>query len=95
MSASEPTAPHSTRTPLFKVMLLNDDETPMEFVVWVLETIFAKPRDEAVSTMLTTHHDGACACGIYDEEQAKSLVRRVKAEARRLEHPLKCVMERD
>jgi ATP-dependent Clp protease adaptor protein ClpS len=95
MSDGESTSPHFIETPMFKVLLLNDDETPMDFVVRVIETIFGKSRDDAVTLMLQIHHDGAGACGIYDEAQAKSLMRRVKAEARRLEHPLKCVMERD
>jgi ATP-dependent Clp protease adaptor protein ClpS len=94
MTGNEPTPPPGTQVAMFRVLLLNDDETPMEFVVWVLETIFGTTRDDALKTMLEAHHEGVCICGIYHEQQARSLIRRVKAEARRLEHPLKCVMER-
>jgi ATP-dependent Clp protease adaptor protein ClpS len=87
MTGTEPTSPRSAQTPMFKVLLSNDDETPMEFVVWVLETVFEKTRDDAIKIMLETHEDGIGVCGA---EQAGSLVKRVMAEARRFEHPLKC-----
>jgi ATP-dependent Clp protease adaptor protein ClpS len=95
MSETESTAENSAKAPMFKVLLLNDDQTPMEFVVWVLETMFEKTRDEAVKIMLTAHHEGVGVCGVYGAEEAGSLVERVTAEARRFEHPLKCAMERD
>jgi ATP-dependent Clp protease adaptor protein ClpS len=95
MSGTEPTAENDSTAPMFKVLLLNDDETPMEFVVGVLETVFEKPRDDAIKTMLMTHHDGTGVCGVYGAERAASLVKRVMAEARRFQHPLQCVMERD
>jgi ATP-dependent Clp protease adaptor protein ClpS len=96
MSEIEPTATaeDSSAAPLYKVMLLNDDETPMEFVVEVLETVFGKSRDDAIKIMLRTHEDGVGVCGVYGEEQAKSLVGRVRAEAHSFQHPLQCVMER-
>lgn len=95
MSEIEPTAEASRPAPLYKVMLLNDDETPMEFVVWVLETMFEMSHDDAIKIMLRTHEYGVGVCGIYGEERAKSLVSRVRAEAQQLKHPLQCVMERD
>jgi ATP-dependent Clp protease adaptor protein ClpS len=96
MSGIEPTSPRSAATAaMYKVLLLNDDETPMEFVVWILETLFEKTRDDAIKIMLKTHEDGIGVCGVYGAEQAGSLVKRVMAESYRFEHPLKCVMERD
>jgi ATP-dependent Clp protease adaptor protein ClpS len=95
MPEIEPTAENPGAAPMFKVLLLNDDETPMEFVVWVLETLFEKTRDEAVKIMLTAHQDGVGVCGVYSAEQAGGLIKQVAAEARKLKHPLQCAMERD
>ena len=95
MSVTDPAAPLSAPMPMFKVLLFNDDETPMEFVVSVLETIFEKTRDDAIKLMLQIHTDGVGVCGTYSAEQAGSLVERVMAEAHRCGHPLRCAMERD
>jgi ATP-dependent Clp protease adaptor protein ClpS len=95
MSEIEPIAEASGPAPLYKVMLLNDDKTPMEFVVWVLETMFEMSHDDAIKIMLRAHEHGVGVCGVYGEEQAKSLVSRIKAEAEQLKHPLQCVMECD
>jgi ATP-dependent Clp protease adaptor protein ClpS len=73
---------------MFKVLLLNDDETPMEFLVWVLETVFEQTRDDAIKIMLKTHEDGIGVWGVYRVEDAGSLVKRVKAEAAKFQHPL-------
>ena len=95
MSGTEPVSQNSAAEPKFKVLLLNDDVTPMEFVVSVLETVFGKTRDEAIKVMLTTHQDGIGVCGVYSAEEAGSLVKQVMAEAAKVQHPLKCAMERD
>lgn len=84
-----------TRMPsLYKVLLLNDDYTPMEFVVAVLERFFQKNREEATHIMLHVHHHGVGACGIYPYEVAESKVIQVMDFAHRHEHPLQCTMEK-
>ena len=95
MSETEPPGENSGTVPMFKVLLFNDDETPMEFVVDVIETVFGKARDDAIKIMLKAHEDGAAVCGVYGADEAKSLVSQVTAEAQRFKHPLKCAMERD
>jgi ATP-dependent Clp protease adaptor protein ClpS len=95
MSGTESVSQDSTQAPMFKVLLLNDDVTPMDFVVWVLETVFGKTRDEAIAIMLTTHQEGVGACGVFAAEDAGDLVAQVLAEAAEYGHPLKCAMERD
>ena len=85
-----------TRRPsLYKVLLLNDDYTPMEFVVHVLERYFHKSKDEATSIMLSVHHEGVGVCGIYTYEVAETKVLQVMESARQHQHPLQCVMERE
>lgn len=78
---------------LYKVMLLNDDFTPMEFVVMVLMEIFFHPRGEAVQIMLHVHRKGAGVCGVYPSEIAETKVRQVNNLTRKHQHPLRCVME--
>jgi ATP-dependent Clp protease adaptor protein ClpS len=95
MPETEPVSQNSVAAPMFKLLLLNDDETPMEFVVWVLETVFDKAHDDATKIMLQTHEDGIGVCGVYSAEDAGGLVKRVMAEAAKFQHPLKCAMERD
>jgi ATP-dependent Clp protease adaptor protein ClpS len=95
MSETESVSQTSAAAPMFKVLLLNDDETPMEFVVWMLETVFEKTCDDAVKIMLRTHEDGSGVCGVYSAEHAGSLLMRVRVEASKFRHPLKCAMERD
>jgi ATP-dependent Clp protease adaptor protein ClpS len=95
MPEIDPVSQDSAAAPMFKVLLLNDDETPMEFVVRVLETVFGKTWEEATKLMLQTHHDGAGVCGVYSAEAAGRLVKQVMAEADKFRHPLKCTMERD
>jgi ATP-dependent Clp protease adaptor protein ClpS len=85
-----------TRTkepPLFKVLLLNDDFTPMDFVVVVLERFFGKSREQATQIMLKVHNEGAGMCGVYTQDVAQTKVDRVTAFARENQHPLQCVME--
>ncbi len=80
---------------LYKVLLLNDDYTPMEFVVYVLERIFRKGRDEATQIMLHVHQKGIGVCGVYPFEIAETKVSQVEDVARRNQHPLQCTMEKD
>lgn len=80
---------------IFRVLLVNDDATPMEFVVKVLVDVFQKTHAEAVRIMFTTHHMGKGTCGVYTRPDAERLVDRVAALAHRNKHPLRCVMEPD
>jgi len=82
------------RPPLYKVILLNDDYTPMEFVVDVLKVVFHKPHAEATRIMLYVHQNGMGVAGVYPYEVAESHVRTVEELARQHEYPLKCVMEK-
>jgi ATP-dependent Clp protease adaptor protein ClpS len=79
--------------PLFKVMLLNDDYTPMEFVVVVLQTFFALTREQSTQIMLAVHREGMGVCGVYPRDIAATKVEQVLAYARKHQHPLQCVME--
>lgn len=79
--------------PLFKVMLLNDDFTPMEFVVEVLESFFLMDREQATRVMLKVHMEGVGVCGVYPKDMAATKVKQVVAFSRKHEHPLQCVME--
>ncbi len=78
---------------IFSVLLLNDDRTPAEFVVSVLEAVFAKTREDASAVMLETHRAGRGVCGVYAREEAAAKVERVAELARRNGHPLSCAME--
>jgi ATP-dependent Clp protease adaptor protein ClpS len=80
---------------LYRVLLLNDDYTTMDFVVYVLETVFNKPRDEAVRIMLHVHQRGVGLCGIYTREIAETKVTMVHEMARKNNYPLRCIMERE
>jgi len=88
------TRPKTKRPSMYRVLLLNDDYTPMEFVVHVLERFFNKTRDEATQIMLHVHHHGVGECGIYTYEVAETKVTQVMDFARRHQHPLQCVMEK-
>lgn len=79
--------------PLFKVMVLNDDYTPMDFVVGVLQKFFGMNREQATRVMLKVHTEGAGVCGIYPKDVAASKVEQVCTFARQHQHPLACVME--
>ncbi|MDA1118616.1 MAG: ATP-dependent Clp protease adapter ClpS [Proteobacteria bacterium] len=79
--------------PMFKVMLLNDDFTPMEFVVLVLQKFFAMTRERATQVMLKVHREGIGVCGVFPRDIATTKVQQVAAFARRHQHPLQCVME--
>ncbi|MGA0564882.1 ATP-dependent Clp protease adapter ClpS [Ancylobacter sp. VNQ12] len=88
------TKPQVKRPSLYRVLLLNDDYTPMEFVVHVLEHFFAKNREEATQIMLHVHQHGVGECGIYTYEVAETKVTQVMDFARKHQHPLQCVMEK-
>jgi len=79
--------------PLYKVLLLNDDYTPMEFVVHILEQFFGLGREKSTQIMLHVHTKGKAVCGIYTSEIAETKVAQVNDYARENEHPLKCEME--
>ncbi len=78
---------------LYKVILLNDDYTPMEFVVVILERFFYKNREEATRIMLHVHQKGIGICGLYTREIAETKVRQVLAFAQEHQHPLQCTLE--
>ncbi|MEO8310958.1 MAG: ATP-dependent Clp protease adapter ClpS [Caldimonas sp.] len=79
--------------PMFQVILLNDDYTPMEFVVMVLQEYFNRDLETATQIMLKIHHDGRGVCGVYSKDVAGTKVELVLAAARRGGHPLQCIME--
>src|SRR5258706_13426724 len=78
--------------PMFKVLLLNDDYTPMDFVVMVLQRIFALSREKATQIMLKVHKEGIGVCGVYPRDVAATKVEQVKSYAKQHQHPLQCVM---
>ncbi len=86
---------HSKTKPprLYKVLLLNDDFTPMDFVIVVLQKFFSMSREQATLVMLKVHRDGKCVCGVYPLDLAATKVEQVSAFARQHQHPLACVME--
>ena len=88
------TRPKTKRPNLYRVLLLNDDYTPMEFVILVLQDVFNKSREEAVQIMLHVHQTGVGECGVYPYEVAETKVTRVMDTARKNQHPLQCVMEK-
>ena len=79
---------------LYRVLILNDDYTPMEFVVHVLERFFQKDREAATRIMLHVHNHGVGECGVYTFEVAETKVSQVMDFARQNQHPLQCVMEK-
>jgi ATP-dependent Clp protease adaptor protein ClpS len=79
--------------PLYKVVLLNDDYTPMDFVVIVLQTVFGMSREKATQVMLQVHREGMGVCGTYTREVAATKVDQVINLARKHQHPLQCTME--
>ena len=85
--------PKLRRPPLFKVLLLNDDYTPMEFVVQVLETFFGMTREKATQIMLHVHTRGVGVCGVYTRDIAETKVQQVNDYSRTHQHPLMCTME--
>ena len=92
-TAIEEARPKLKRPPLFRVILLNDDYTPMEFVVSVLESVFGLDRTTATRIMLEVHHQGKGICGVYTYEIAETKVAQVMGLAQQHQHPLLCTME--
>ena len=88
------TKPQTKKPSLYRVLILNDDYTPMEFVVHVLERFFNKDREAATRIMLHVHHHGIGECGIFTYEVAETKVTQVMDFARKHQHPLQCVMEK-
>ncbi len=89
------TKPRTKRPNLYRVLLLNDDYTPMEFVVHVLQRFFNKSREDATRIMLHVHQNGVGECGVFTYEVAETKVTQVMDFARKHQHPLQCVMEKN
>jgi ATP-dependent Clp protease adaptor protein ClpS len=89
------TRPKTEKPPLYKVLLLNDDYTPMEFVVHVLERFFGISHELANTIMLTVHRKGLAVVGVFSFEVAETKVTQVMDYARRHQHPLQCTMEKE
>lgn len=87
--------PKTKKPSMYKVLMLNDDYTPMEFVVHILERFFSKNREEATRIMLHVHRRGVGICGVYTYEVAESKVTQVMDFARQHQHPLQCTLEKD
>lgn len=91
--AVEESRPKLKRPPLYRVVLINDDFTPMEFVVEVLERVFSMDRPKATRIMLEVHTRGKGVCGVYTYEIAETKVAQVNGYAQQHQHPLLCTME--
>jgi|SaaInl4_150m_RNA_FD_contig_121_128296_length_4265_multi_10_in_0_out_0_3 ATP-dependent Clp protease adaptor protein ClpS len=89
------TSPKTKKPSMYKVLLLNDDYTPMEFVVRILEAVFHKTGEDATRIMLHVHQKGVGVCGVYTYDIAETKVAQVVDIARRSEHPLQCTMEKE
>jgi ATP-dependent Clp protease adaptor protein ClpS len=89
------TKPKTRKPSLYRVLLLNDDYTPMEFVIHVLERFFQKDREAATRIMLHVHKHGVGECGVFTYEVAETKVTQVMDFARQHQHPLQCVMEKN
>lgn len=89
------TRPKTKRPSRYRVLLLNDDYTPMEFVVEILQRIFNKNQEDAVKIMLHVHQNGVGLCGVYTYEVAETKVAQVLDAAKRNQHPLQCTMEKE
>src|SRR3569623_1263440 len=87
--------PKTKKPSMYRVLLLNDDYTPMEFVVHVLERFIGKNREAATEIMLHVHHRGVGVCGVYTYEVAETKVAQTIEFARRHQHPLQCTMEKE
>lgn len=87
--------PKTKKPSMYKVLMLNDDYTPMDFVVHILERFFSKNREEAMRIMLHVHRRGVGVCGVYTYEVAETKVTQVMDFARQHQHPLQCTLEKD
>jgi len=86
--------PQVSKPPLFKVILLDDEYTPMDFVVIILQQFFQMPEEKATQVMLHVHYRGQGVCGVYTRDIAETKVEQVNEYARAHEHPLMCVMDK-
>ncbi|MBO6838685.1 MAG: ATP-dependent Clp protease adapter ClpS [Alphaproteobacteria bacterium] len=89
------TRPKTKKPSMYKVLMLNDDYTPMEFVVFILERLFNKSREEATQIMLHVHNRGVGVCGVYTYEVAETKATQVMDLARKEGHPLQCTLEKE
>ena len=89
------TKPKTKKPSMYNVLLLNDDYTPMEFVVFLLKKFFHKNNDEATQIMLHVHQNGVGVCGVFPYEIAETKVIQVLETAKKNDHPLQCTMEKD
>lgn len=87
--------PKTKKPSMYKVLMLNDDYTPMDFVVHVLQKFFKLPESQAMRVMLQVHQKGIGVCGVFSFEVAESKVHQVVDYARKHEHPLQCTLEKD
>ncbi|MDD4615663.1 MAG: ATP-dependent Clp protease adapter ClpS [Alphaproteobacteria bacterium] len=94
-NVSVKTRPMTKKPSMYKVFLLNDDYTPMDFVVQILEIVFNKSRQDATDIMLQVHKTGIGLCGVFTFEIAETKVAQVMSAARQAQHPLQCVMEKE
>ena len=92
-AALKPSAAKTKPPPMYQVVMYNDDFTPMEFVVEVLQTFFSLPREQATRVMLKVHTEGRGVCGVYPRDVASTKVEQVAEYARQHQHPLQCAME--
>ncbi|MBK18100.1 MAG: ATP-dependent Clp protease adapter ClpS [Rhodospirillaceae bacterium] len=89
------TKPKTRKPSMYKVIMLNDDYTPMEFVVLVLERFFSKSHEEAINIMLHVHQKGVGVCGVFTYEVAETKVTQVMDLAQQHQHPLQCTLEKE
>ncbi|MFT5259752.1 MAG: ATP-dependent Clp protease adaptor protein ClpS [Saprospiraceae bacterium] len=89
----EPAKPKLKKPPMYKVVMLNDDYTPMEFVILVLENLFRMDHELAMQIMMNVHQKGKGVCGVYPHEIAETKIAQVTELARTNEHPLQCTLE--
>ncbi len=94
-SIATKTRPKTQKPSMYKVLILNDDYTPMEFVIMMLQGVFHKSKEDATRIMLHVHQRGVGICGVYSFDVAETKVAQVLELARRNEHPLQATMERD
>ncbi len=94
-SETETAKPQLQPPPLYRVVMLNDDFTPMDFVVDILMRFFHKSETSAQAMMLRIHHEGSVVCGLYPRDIAETKVQQVETASRTSGHPLRCIMEHD
>lgn len=92
---TETAEPQLQSPPMYRVVMLNDDFTPMNFVVDILVRFFHKPEEEANNMMLRIHHEGSVICGLFPRDIAETKVQQVETASRTSGHPLRCIAEHD